>query len=41
MGEDGCAVGQAVREGRIPPSRLESYQAIYREVKDWKEWEKK
>lgn len=41
MGEDGCAVGQAVREGRIPPSRLESYQAIYRKVKDWKEWEKK
>lgn len=41
MGEDGCAVGQAVRGGRIPPSRLESYQAIYREVKDWKEWEKK
>ena len=41
MGEDGCAVGQAVREGRIPPSRLESYQAISRDVKDWKEWEKK
>ena len=41
MGEDGCAVEQAVREGRIAPSRLDSYQAMYREVKDWKEWEKR
>ena len=41
MGEDGCAVEQAVREGRIARSRLDSYQAMYREVKDWKEWEKR
>lgn len=41
MGEDGCAVEQAVREGRIASTRLDSYRAMYREVKDWKEWEKK
>lgn len=41
MGEDGCALDQAVAEGKIAPSRLESYRAMYREVKDWKEWRKK
>lgn len=41
MGEDGCALDQAVREGEIASSRLESYRAMFREVKEWKEWRKK
>ena len=32
-GEDECAVASAVREGKIAPSRLESYRAIYRTLK--------
>lgn len=38
--EKGCAVLEAVREGKISRSRHESYAALYQEVKDWKEWKK-
>lgn len=38
--EKGCAVLEAVREGKISCSRHESYVALYQEVKDWKEWKK-
>lgn len=38
--EKGCAVLQAVEEGKIHPSRMESYIAMYNEVKDVKEWQK-
>lgn len=38
--EKGCAVLEAVREGKISRSRHESYCALYQEVKDWKEWKK-
>ena len=39
--EKGCAVLEAVREGKIAPSRHESYVAMYQEVKDVKEWQMK
>ena len=39
--EKGCAVLEAVRQGNIAPSRHDSYVALYNEVKDIKEWEKK
>lgn len=39
--EKGCAVLEAVRNGAIAPSRHASYVALYNEVKDIKEWEKK
>ena len=39
--EKGCAVLEAVREGKIHPSRHESYVAMYQEVKDVKEWQRK
>lgn len=39
--EKGCAVLHAVEEGKIHPSRFESYVAMYNEVKDIKEWELK
>lgn len=32
-GEDECAVMRAVKDGKIPPSRFESYRAIYRTLK--------
>ena len=37
--EAGCAVRQALAEGKLSPSRYESYCAIYDEVKDVKSWE--
>lgn len=37
--EPGCAVRQAVEQGKIAPSRYESYVAMYEAVKDLKEWE--
>ncbi len=40
-GEKGCAVVQAVEAGEIPPSRWESYRALYEEAKKWKDWELK
>ncbi len=39
--EKGCAVLEAVREGKIHRSRHESYVAMYQEVKDVKEWQRK
>ncbi len=39
--EKGCAVLEAVREGKIHPSRHASYVAMYQEVKDVKQWQKK
>lgn len=39
--EKGCAVLEAVRRGEISPSRHADYVALYNEVKDIKEWEKK
>lgn len=38
--EKGCAILEAVREGKIDPSRHASYVAMYQEVKDLKEWNK-
>ena len=39
--EKGCAVLNAVEEGKISKSRHDSYNAIYREIKELKEWKKK
>ena len=39
--EKGCAVLRAVEEGKISKSRHNSYVAMYNEVKDIKEWQKK
>lgn len=39
--EKGCAVLEAVQEGKISPSRHESYVEIYREMKEKKAWQKK
>ena len=41
IGEKGCAVCAAAKEGKIPDSRLESYKMMYDEVKDYKEWQNK
>ncbi len=38
--EPGCAVREALEQGKIAPSRYESYVALYQEVKDKKEWER-
>jgi ribosome biogenesis GTPase len=37
--EKGCAILEAVKNGKIHPSRLESYRAMYQEVKDIKLWQ--
>ena len=37
--EKGCAVLAAVEAGEIPRSRMESYIAMYNEVKDRREWQ--
>ena len=37
--ERGCAVLEAVEEGKIVPSRHQSYCAIYQQLKNVKEWE--
>ena len=39
--EKGCAVLQAVEEGKISRSRHNNYLALYQEEKDLKEWDKK
>ena len=36
--EIGCAMLEALEQGKIPRQRYESYAAIYEEIKDWKEW---
>ncbi|MBQ8689650.1 MAG: ribosome small subunit-dependent GTPase A [Clostridia bacterium] len=38
-GEDECAVFRAVREGRIAESRLDSYRAIYKVLKEKKKYD--
>ncbi len=37
--EKGCAVLQALQEGKIAPSRHRSYQMMYNEVKDLPSWQ--
>jgi len=37
--DSGCAVVQAARAGKIPPTRHESYRAIHEELKKKKDWE--
>ncbi len=37
--EKGCAILQALDEGKISPKRHENYVAMYNDVKDLKEWE--
>jgi len=39
-GADVCALAEAVAEGRIAPSRLESYRSIYDVLKNKKEYDK-
>lgn len=39
--EQGCAVLKAVEEGKIEHTRMQSYRAIYNDIKDIKEWEKR
>lgn len=39
--EKGCAVLQALREGKIAQSRFESYNTMYQEIKDVKQWQQK
>lgn len=38
-GEKGCAVYQAVQEGKIAPGRYENYVQLYQQVRTIKEWE--
>ncbi|MDD7332354.1 MAG: ribosome small subunit-dependent GTPase A, partial [Eubacterium sp.] len=37
----GCAVVEAVEQGKISKSRHDSYVSMYNEVKDIKEWNMK
>lgn len=39
--EKGCAVLEAVQNGEVEKTRIESYKIIYNEIKDIKEWEKR
>ena len=39
--EKGCAVLEAVRQGRVPRSRHASYLRLYNELKDLKAWDRK
>ena len=39
--EKGCAVLEAMENGEIEKTRVESYISIYNEIKDIKEWEKR
>lgn len=41
INDKGCAVKEAVDNGKISKSRHDSYVALYNEVKDIKEWEMK
>ena len=38
--EKGCAVVEALEQGKIPPSRHDSYVRLYEQAKAHKEWEK-
>lgn len=39
--EKGCAIKKALEEGKIEPSRYESYRMLYEQLKHIKEWELK
>jgi len=39
--ERGCAILEALREGRIEPTRHESYVRLYKQAKERKHWERK
>ncbi len=39
--EKGCRVREAVDAGEIAVSRFDSYVALYKEAKEWKDWENK
>ncbi len=39
--EKGCAVLEAVAEGKIAAFRHESYVQLYQEIKDVKQWQQK
>ena len=39
--EEGCAILEAVKDGKIPSSRHESYLALFENLKKQKEWELK
>ena len=39
VNEPGCAVKQAVADGKIAPTRYESYVALYEQLKNKKDWE--
>ena len=41
MGEKDCAVQQAVTEGKISQSRLDSYRVLYKEADAIKDWQRK
>lgn len=38
--EKGCAVRQALAEGKLSQTRYDSYCAMYEEVKDVKDWQR-
>lgn len=38
--EDGCAVLEALRDGKITPSRHESFRSLYSDLKDKHKWDK-
>lgn len=38
--EKGCAVREALKQGKIPPTRHASYVRLYEQAKSHKEWEK-
>jgi len=40
INDKGCAVCEALKEGKISKSRHNSYVAMFNEVKDIKEWQK-
>ncbi len=39
--EPGCAVTQALAEGKLSPSRYRSYVRLYEKAKEYKQWERK
>ncbi len=41
LSEEGCAIVEAVREGKIPQSRHDSYVALYQILKNKNPWDKK